>query len=90
VPRKEPDGVLQVLLRTHRLLGASAILIDDQGEQYLEAQWDSAACAMLEAAMAFGASAFVTNDDRPILLAAWRAVFGRDPVEVECVTDRQE
>ncbi len=70
--------------RAESLVGSSAFLFDEEGEQYFEPTWSSASDAMLEAAMAFGAPMLSGREDRLIQLAAWRAVFGGDPTGEEC------
>jgi hypothetical protein len=62
--------------RAESLVGSYAFLIDEDGERYLERTWASASIALAEAAMALGAPMFVRTDDRMVLSAAWRSVFG--------------
>lgn len=69
--------------RAESLVGSSAFLVDDEGERFLEPTWASASCALLEAAMAFGAPLFSEPADRLIQSIAWRAVFDDDPTEAE-------
>jgi hypothetical protein len=70
--------------RADSLVGSSAFRIDEEGERYFEPTWSSASCALLEAAMAFGAPTLSTAEDRLIQLAAWHTVFGFDLTEEEC------
>lgn len=62
--------------RAEALVGPAAFLEDQDEERYLVPTWDSAANAMLEAAMALGAPELSELGDQFILLQAWRAVFG--------------
>lgn len=59
--------------RAENLVGAAAFVTSDDGERWLERTWSAAACALLEAAMSFGAPA-AAGDDASTLAAAWQAV----------------
>lgn len=68
----------EVWKRAEALVGPAAFIVDEiEDEKYLEPTWSGAHCALGEAAMAVGAP--MLCDDRDLLLAAWRTVFGADP-----------
>ena len=58
--------------RAASLLGPSAFIVDEEGDQWLEPTWSAAAAALTEAAMAFGAPTLCSEGDRIILTTAWR------------------
>ncbi len=63
--------------RADALLGSAAFVDDEEGERTLAPVWASAAAALLDAAMALGAPAIVTEEDAVILTAAWRSVVDK-------------
>jgi hypothetical protein len=62
--------------RADSLVGDAAFVTSDDGERWLERTWSAAACALLEAAMSFGAPE-ASRDDAPTLAAAFRAAVER-------------
>jgi hypothetical protein len=72
--------------RADALLGPTAFVVDDEGERSLVSDWDCAATALLDAAMAFGAPSVVTEGDAVILTSAWRAVAGPAVPEMSSIT----
>lgn len=56
--------------------GAGSHTVDLDGEEKLLEPWRTAAAALLDAAMAFGAPRLAGDGDAGVLTAAWNAVFG--------------
>lgn len=66
-----------LISRRAELLVGEAAFEDDDESRWLVAPWSCAASAFLDAAMALGAPEIVAAADRPLLLHAYQAVFGR-------------
>lgn len=65
----------QVYKKANELTDGKAILIDEDGDTYLEPTWSKALSAFLCAAMSYGAEGFLLEDQRRVLLSAWESVF---------------
>jgi len=73
------DG--EVVRRAIATIGDEALVPipdDDEGADLVE-PWAAASAALCDAAMAFGAQHPISIEERDILAAGWRAVFGLDP-----------
>jgi hypothetical protein len=67
--------------RAEAISGSSAWTTDDADPEgrWLVEPWSKATLALLDAALAFGASDFMSREDRSILATSWRDVIGADP-----------
>jgi hypothetical protein len=62
--------------RARALVGETAFVANDEGEEFFSPEWDLALDALLGAAMAYGAPDLVSAADRASLTSAWVRVFG--------------
>lgn len=76
-PVNEGFSVLyqEMISRAESVSGAAAF-IEEEEDRYLEPNWSAATKALLDAAMAYGASQLCSQEDCTILTQAWLSVIG--------------
>lgn len=66
----------EIYKRASQVGGNSAILVDEDGEAYLNSTWSKANEACLHAAMGYGTRNMLCEREYQILVSAWESIFG--------------